>query len=83
LQTLTLYHRPGCHLCSDMRAELLELQDELDFRLLEIDIDPDTELRTRFCLLIPVLCLGEQEICHYHLNPAALRVALARPSEAG
>jgi glutaredoxin len=83
LQTLTLYHRPGCHLCSDMRAELLEFQDELDFRLREIDIDPDTALRTRFGLLIPVLFLGEQEICHYHLNPAALRAALTRPSEAG
>jgi len=83
MHVLTLYHRPGCHLCSDMRAELLEFQNELDFQLREIDIDPDTELRIRFGFLIPVLCLGEQEICHYHLNPTALRAALAQPAEAG
>ena len=83
MHILTFYHRPGCHLCSDMRAELLEFQNELDFQLREIDIDLAPELRTRFGFLIPVLCLGEQEICHYHLNPTALRVALAQPAEAG
>ncbi len=83
MRTLTLYHRSGCHLCSDMRSELLEFQSELDFRLHEIDIDLDRDLRTRFGFLIPVLCLGEQEICHYHLDPTALRAALAQPAEAG
>ncbi len=80
---LTLYHRPGCHLCDDMRAALLEFQPEYTFQLREIDIDASPELRVRYGVLIPVLCLGEHEICHYHLNPAALAEALANTPEAG
>jgi thiol-disulfide isomerase/thioredoxin len=77
---LTLYYRPGCHLCDDLRQELLEFQPENGkphrFRLREIDIDADPDLRARYGVLIPVLCLGEQEICHFHLNPVALKQAL-------
>ena len=85
---LTLYHRVGCHLCDDMRDALHEFQREYDFgqrgfRLQEIDIDADPDLRARYGLLIPVLCLNEQEICHFQLNPAALKQALKQPPEAG
>ena len=77
---LCLYGRRGCHLCDDLRQALLEFQpgDGIShgFRLREIDIDTDPELRARYGLLIPVLCLGEQEICHFQLNPAALKQAL-------
>jgi hypothetical protein len=85
---LILYHRVGCHLCDDMRDALHEFQPEYDFgqrgfRLQEIDIDADPDLCARYGLLIPVLCLGEQEICHFHLNPAALKQALNQLPEAG
>ncbi len=80
---LTLYHRPGCHLCDDMRDALLEFQPEYAFQLCEIDIDASPELRARYGVLIPVLCLGTREICHYHLNPEALAEALADLPEMG
>ena len=73
---LTLYPRPGCHLCDDMRDALREFQPEYSYRLREIDIDRDPLLRARYGVLIPVLCLGEREICHYHLNLSALQQAL-------
>jgi hypothetical protein len=63
-----------------MRDALIELQGQHDFRLREIDIDIDidgnADLITRYGTLIPVLCLGEREICHYFLNPVALTSAL-------
>lgn len=84
---LTLYHRLGCHLCEDLRDALLTFQAEHDFQLREVDIDDDPDLFARYGALIPVLCLGELEICHYFLNPAALAAALvatsARASEVG
>jgi len=80
---LTLYHRPGCHLCDDMRDALLALQAEHNFQLREVDIDADPALLARYGVLIPVLCLDEHEICHFHLNPAALAEALANAPEAG
>ena len=73
---LTLFHRRGCHLCDDMRDALRAFQPDWGFALREVDIDADAELRTRFNTLVPVLCLGDREICRYHLNPSALKQAL-------
>lgn len=78
---LTLYHRPGCHLCEDMRDALLAAQAAQAFQWREVDIDSDADLLARYGALIPVLCLDEQEICHYFLNPAALAAALVTTSE--
>ena len=42
----------------------------------EIDIDRDPELIRRFDTRVPVLCLGEREICHYFFDESALLAAL-------
>jgi hypothetical protein len=73
---LRLYGRRGCHLCDDLRQAVLEFQPEYAFTLREIDIDSDPELHARYGLLIPVLCRGDREICHFQLNPIALKQAL-------
>ena len=52
---ITLYTRPGCHLCDDLKSDLLALQDELGFDVDERNIDNDTEAFARFRYLIPVL----------------------------
>ena len=80
---LLLYGRPGCHLCEDMGAALEELRGELGFRLREVDIDTDPALAARYGTLIPVLTLEGREICHYHLDPVALRRALDDEGERG
>lgn len=66
LPQLTLYSRPGCHLC-EQAAEHLE-QMELPYQVCNIDDDP--ELRARYGHHIPVLALGEREL---------LRGVLSRP----
>lgn len=67
---LTLYTRIGCHLCDDMKEQLEALQQQYDFTLNIVDIDADNDnyLRLRYGERIPVLTIGEQEICHYYLN---------------
>ncbi len=77
MKELTLYGRPGCHLCEDMRAALEDCQTRLGFTLREIDIDSDPALAARYGTLIPVLEDTAGEICHYFLDPAALNKALA------
>ncbi len=72
MDTLTLYYREGCHLCEAMLQALRGLQPRLEFELQLIDIDRDPELAQRYDEWVPVLCCGEHEICHYHLDPAAL-----------
>ena len=43
----------------------------------EIDIDRNIDLIRRYDSLVPVLCLGETEICHYFFDESALIAALA------
>ena len=65
--TLTIYRRPGCHLCDD--AELL-LRDELAIRaraglapitVIRVDITGDADLQARYGRHIPVFAVGGDE----------------------
>ncbi|HHL45052.1 MAG TPA: glutaredoxin family protein [Gammaproteobacteria bacterium] len=69
---LTLYTRSYCHLCEDMHKALLPYQQRYGFKLELIDVDSDAQLERRFDELVPVLMAGEEEICHYFLDEAAL-----------
>jgi hypothetical protein len=53
---VTLYARPGCHLCDEARAEIDRRRAALPaFQLREIDIDRDDRLLSRFLERIPVV----------------------------
>ena len=78
MQTLhfTLYSRSYCHLCEDMLEALLALQTEqLRFEVAILDVDADPALVARFDELVPVLFGAgvADELCHYHLDEAAVR----------
>lgn len=73
---LTLYGRSYCHLCHDMEVALEPLREEFGFSLLAVDVDADPELDERLGELVPVLMAGDRELCHYHLDVAAVRAYL-------
>ena len=54
---LTLYSRPGCHLCDEMKAVIQRAARavEASITVEEIDISTDPELEARYGLEIPVL----------------------------
>jgi hypothetical protein len=64
-----------------MRDALLPLIAGRDVELIELDVDADDALESRFGELVPVLLLGDvatgRELCHYHLDAEAVRRALA------
>ena len=76
--TLTLYSKPGCHLCEDLRAALDELQPEYDFTLAEIDITCDDTLFARYRYEIPVLLKDGKEIARGRITDREL-IALLGP----
>ena len=45
---LTLYSRPGCHLCDDMRAVIARVACTIPVTLQEVDISTDAELEARY-----------------------------------
>lgn len=59
---LTLYSKPGCHLCEDLAHLLADLQPEWGFAVNEIDITRDDALFARYRYEIPVLTCGTIEI---------------------
>lgn len=75
---LTLYMRQDCHLCEEMRIELVRLRARLEFELRLVDIDQDPGLVERFNHKVPVLTHGDHEICYYFLEEEKLREHLAR-----
>jgi hypothetical protein len=75
---LTLYYRENCHLCDAMRKALVAFSRKRHpLEWLEVDIDRDADLIRRYDSLVPVLCFGETEICHYFFDESALIAALA------
>jgi len=74
---VTLYGRPGCHLCDEAREALLRVRTGAPFELLEIDIERDDELFKRYLERIPVVCLNGEELFEFHVDEAALRRRLS------
>lgn len=75
---LTLYTRPGCHLCEAMKDVVEALAREQPIALDAVDISGDTALERRFGAEIPVLAHGENVIARVRTSPAMLRDALRR-----
>jgi glutaredoxin len=62
VRTITLYTRPGCHLCDDT-ADLLErLTAHIGLAIVEVNILEDTNLYERYKHSIPVVAIGDGPI---------------------
>jgi hypothetical protein len=72
---LVLYGRTGCHLCEDMKTDLLVFQGELNFSLTEVEVGWDGPLAERYGQFLPVLEMDGAEICRYFLDPDRLKAA--------
>ena len=70
--TVTVYGRPGCHLCDDALAVLERVRAETPFALDSVDIEQDDALLAAYLERIPVICVDGQEICELFLDEEAL-----------
>ena len=76
--SVTLYSRPGCCLCDDMKAILAAVQADTAFTVTEIDISTQPKLEARFGQDIPVLFINGRKAFKYRLTAGALRRRLHR-----
>lgn len=84
--TLTIYSRPGCHLCDDMKAvvERVARSSGAAVAVEEIDITTDPQLEAAYSLEIPVLMIDGNKAAKYRVAEEELRRILkARSGEAG
>ena len=73
---LVIYVREDCHLCEDMVGKLRELQAAYSFEIEHRDVDLWPAWRQTYGDKVPVLLLGEVEICRYFLDLRALQTVL-------
>jgi glutaredoxin len=73
MRTITLYGRPGCHLCDDARAILERVRVELPFELADVDIETDDALHARYLVRIPVVELDGEELFEHFVDEGKLR----------
>jgi thiol-disulfide isomerase/thioredoxin len=71
---LTLYSRPGCHLCDEMKAVVQRAAHAVDASITveEIDISTDPELEARYGLEIPVLLVDGKKAAKYRVAEGEL-----------
>ena len=72
MTTVTLYGRPGCHLCDDARTVLEQVRTTHPFRLEEIDIEADDALFKRYLERIPVVVVEGEVVSELLLDADAL-----------
>jgi glutaredoxin len=70
---VTIYSRPGCHLCEEAKKEIAPLLKEFSARLTEINIDEDPELRARYDYDVPVIFLGARKAAKHRVDLAQFR----------
>jgi hypothetical protein len=79
---LTLYTRPGCHLCDEMKAIVDEVGRTMALELREVDITTDPSLEERYRYDIPVLAAGGRIVAKHRVTAPALARSLESRSRA-
>ena len=71
---LTLYSRPGCHLCDEMKAVVQRVIGAAAVRAAveEVDISADPDLEARYGLEIPVLLIDGKKAAKYRVTEGEL-----------
>jgi glutaredoxin len=75
---VTLYGRPGCHLCDDALAVLERVRADSPFELRTVNIEADDALFRAYLERIPVVSVDGAEVYDYHVDEVDLRARLAR-----
>jgi glutaredoxin len=75
---ITLYGKPGCHLCETARTVVDRVRVEHEFELEEVDVSVDPVLHARYGERIPVLELNGEELFEFFVQERLLRERLDR-----
>lgn len=78
---LTIYSKPGCHLCDEMKSlvrRVLARHASTGITIDEIDISTDRELLDRYGLDIPVLMIDGKKVAKYRVSEQELTQMISR-----
>jgi len=75
---VTIYSRPGCHLCDEAKAAIESAGCSDQFVLSEINIESDEELLSKYKYDIPVITIDGVESFIHRVNPDEFRTRIKR-----
>jgi len=75
---VTLYGKPGCHLCDDAREVIARVCAELGTSYDEVDITSDPVLQQQYGEQIPVTFVDGAQHDFWRVDERRLRAALGR-----
>jgi glutaredoxin len=78
LTRLTIYSRPGCHLCDEMKEVVNRVSASVPLSLEEVDISGDAELERLYGVEIPVLMIDGRKAAKYRIAETDLLRMLDR-----
>jgi glutaredoxin len=70
---VTLYTRPGCHLCEDAKSAIAPLLREFGASLHEVNIEKDVVLEERYGWDIPVIFIGARKAAKHRIDVEQFR----------
>jgi glutaredoxin len=65
---VTIYSRPGCHLCDEAKEVMGPLLRELGAKLREVNIEGDPVLEKRYGVDIPVIFIGARKAAKHRVD---------------
>jgi glutaredoxin len=78
MRHLTLYSKPGCHLCDEMKVVIETVARRVPLTLAVVDISTDPELEASYGLEIPVLLIDGKKAAKYRVTESELEGRLKR-----
>jgi len=80
---VTLYTRPGCHLCEEAKHEMETAGCGDDYTLEEVNIDADPALKERYGWEIPVILINNVKAFKHRLTADEFRRKVKRAAQSG
>ena len=77
---VTLYTRPGCHLCDEAKHAIQTAGCDDQFTLEEINIESDRELLRKYQYDIPVVTIDGVEAFRHRVDVSQFRTRITRTS---
>ena len=75
---VTVYSKPGCHLCEEAKAKIKLAGCDGEFTLEEVNIEDDPALLERYQYDIPIVLINGVKVFKHKVDPGEFRRKLRR-----
>jgi glutaredoxin len=70
---VTIYAKPGCHLCEEARDVVQSVRLDREFELIEVDVTLDPGLNREYGERVPVIAVNGDDAFEYFVDRQGLQ----------